>query len=331
MKTTKLFSLALTALLVLASAAWAGPHGGGGGGHFGGGGFGGGRVGSGFAGGHFAGGHFGGGHFGGAPIDSFNGGGIRAAPAFSGGGARFSGSRSIVGLSRAPQQFSYYNGPRNSAVLSRAPARQLPNRSIRSNTGRVATANGQLNRVNPAVGQNRGMNPRPSTAQNRQSFVKNHAFARHDGSWHRNWDKHRAHFDHGHVFVFVNGFWWGLYPWDYYPYYDYGYGDYPYDYSYGYPDDYGQYPDDGYGYSSSDPYSYYNGYPPSGQYSNGVVSAVQSKLASLGYYHGTADGVLGDETEAALARYQQDQDLSVTGTVTTATLNALGLPYSAGF
>ena len=131
------------------------------------------------------------------------------------------------------------------------------------------------------------------------------------------------------MFVFVDGFWWGLYPWDYYPYY--GYGDYPDDYSYGYPDDYGEYPYDGYGYSSSDPDSYYNGYAPSGQYSNGVVSAVQSKLASLGYYHGGTDGILGDETEAAIARYQQDQDLSVTGTVTAGMLNALGLPYSAGF
>jgi len=184
--------------------------------------------------------------------------------------------------------------------------------------------------MNSAVGQKRVTNPRFSTAENRQSFVKNHAFARHDGNWHRDWDKHHAHFDHGHVFVFVSGSWWGLYPWDYYPYYGDGYGYYPYDYSYDYPDDYSRYPHGGYGYSSADPYSYYNGYAPSGQYSNSVVSSVQSKLASLGYYHGAIDGSLGDESEAALARYQQDQDLSVTGTVTPATLQALGLPYSGG-
>jgi hypothetical protein len=174
------------------------------------------------------------------------------------------------------------------------------------------------------------MNPQSSTAaaENRQAFVKNHAFARHDGSWHRDWDKHRAHFDHGHVFVFVGGVWWGLYPWDYYPYY--GYGDYPYHYSYDYPYDYDGYPYDGTDYSSSQPYSYYNGYAPSGTYGNSVVSAVQSKLASLGYYHGATDGILGDQTEAALAQYQQDQDISVTGTVTAETLQALGLPYSGG-
>ena len=164
-----------------------------------------------------------------------------------------------------------------------------------------------------------------STAAAQRAIANHKAFARHDTSWHRDWDRHRAHFDHGRVFVFVDGFWWGFYPWDYYPYYGYGYGYYPYDYSYDYPYDDSGYPDDGYGYSSSDPYSYYNGYGSSGQYASGVVRSVQSKLASLGYYHGAIDGILGDETEAALGRYQQDQDLSVTGTVTAATLNALGL------
>jgi Putative peptidoglycan binding domain len=318
MKTTKLFSLAITALVALASTAWAGPHGGGGGGHFGGGGFGGGRSGGGF----------GGGHLGGARVGTFNGGGIRAAPAFSAGGARFSGNRSIGALNRAPQPFSYYGGARTSRAVPRASARQLPSRSMSSTAGRVAPVNRQSNRGNSAVGQRRVTNPRLSTAENRQSFVKNHAFARHDGNWHRNWDKHHAHFDHGRVFVFVGGSWWGLYPWDYYPYYGYDYGDYPYDYSYDYPYDYSGYPYEGYGYSSSDPYSYYSGYAPSGQYSNGVVSAVQAKLASMGYYHGATDGILGDETEAALARYQQDQDISVTGTVTAPTLRALDLPYS---
>ena len=120
----------------------------------------------------------------------------------------------------------------------------------------------------------------------------------------------------------MNGFWWGLYPWDYYPYYAYGY---PYDYSDDYPSDYGGYSYDGGDYSSSQPYSYYNGYAPSGTYGNGTVSGVQSKLASLGYYNGAIDGILGDETEAAVARYQQDYDLSVTGTVTAETLHALGL------
>jgi His-Xaa-Ser repeat protein HxsA len=128
------------------------------------------------------------------------------------------------------------------------------------------------------------------------------------------------------VFVFVNGFWWGLYPWDYYPYYANGY--YPYDYS-------GYYPYDS-DYSSANPYDYYNyypysdddrpGYSDSGQSAaNATVSAVQAELAKLGYYNGAIDGTLGDQTEAALARYQEDRDLSVTGTVDAATLQSLGI------
>jgi His-Xaa-Ser repeat protein HxsA len=122
------------------------------------------------------------------------------------------------------------------------------------------------------------------------------------------------------VFVFVNGFWWGLdpgyYPSAYYPYYDYG--DYPYNSYYGNPYDY-------YNYS---PYNDDDqpGYSDSGQSAvNATVSAVQAELAKLGYYNGTIDGTLGDQTEAALASYQEDSDLSVTGTVDAATLQSLGI------
>lgn len=283
MKKNKLLTLIGTALVGLGPPAWAGPHGGG----FG-----------------------GGGHFGG-----FAGGGSRPAPAFHGGGARVSG-RSFGGLSGGPR--FYYGGTRMSAVRPHRFA-ATTNRSISPNAGRVAAANRQPNRAGSIAGRNRVSNPRNSTAANRQSFVKNHAFARHDANWNRGWDRRHAHFDHGHVFVFIDGFWWGLYPWDYYPYYANGY--YPYD-DYGYPyDDYDYYPYD---------YDDQSAYVDSDQYANNAtVSTVQSELAKLGYYHGAIDGVVGDETEAALARYQQDNDLSVTGTLTAATLQSLGLPQTA--
>jgi hypothetical protein len=130
------------------------------------------------------------------------------------------------------------------------------------------------------------------------------------------------------VFVFVDGFWWGLYPWDYYPYYASGY---PYDYYGNYPYDNSAYPDD---YSSGyNPYDYYQGYndynaayaASDQNVNNPTVSAVQSQLAKLGYYNGAIDGTLGDLTEAALARYQGDRDLSVSGTVDAATLQSLGI------
>jgi Putative peptidoglycan binding domain len=291
MKTIKIFSLITTALISLSQVTWAGPHGGRGGG-----------------GGHFS----GGGRF---------GGGSRAAPGFI-GGAHFGSSR--ANSFRGAPRF-YSSGARMAPIRQHTvtgPAR----RSTSQSAGRTASINRQQNRVGSIARRNAGVsNPRVSAPRNRQAFVKNHAFARHDANWHRDWDRRRAHFDHGRVFVFIDGFWWGLDPW-YYPYYAYGYD--PYDY-YGYPYDYSDYQDD---YSDYYPYDYDDqpDYGDSDQYpNNATVSAVQSGLAKLGYYYGAIDGISGDETEAAIARYQADHDLSVTGTLTAATLQALGLPRTA--
>ncbi|HEU5245910.1 MAG TPA: peptidoglycan-binding domain-containing protein, partial [Candidatus Udaeobacter sp.] len=211
-----------------------------------------------------------------------------------------------------------------SSVGRIAPANRQPGR-----VGSIANAaRRQPNRVSSTPGRNRVSDPRVSNTRNRE-FVRNHASERHDGNWHRDWDRHRAHFHNNRVFVFVDGFWWGLYPWDYYPYYASGY--YPYDYYGYYPNDYSGYPYDYY--SDYYPYDYYQGnndydsaYVAPDQYvSNPTVSAVQSELAKLGYYNGAIDGTLGDQTEAALARYQEDRDLSVTGTVDAATLQSLGI------
>src|SRR5438552_5541563 len=222
----------------------------------------------------------------------------------------------------------------SSPAVSRQPNRvnSFAGRS-RATDPRISTAtNRQSNRVGSVAGRNRVSDPRTSTTANRQSaatrqsFLRNHSSERHDANWHRDWDRHHSHFDHNRVFVFVGGLWWGLYPSDYDPYY--AYGDYPDDYS-------GYYPYDS-DYSSGNPYDYYNyspyndddqsGYSNSGQSAaNAAVSAVQAELAKLGYYNGTIDGTAGDQTEDALARYQQDNTLSVTGTVDAATLQSLGI------
>jgi Putative peptidoglycan binding domain len=299
MKKIRLLSLTGAALVGFGSTAWAGPHGGGGG----------------FAGG----GHFSGSHFG-----SYAG-GPHAAPAFS-GGARFSG-RSDGALTRAPHQFSYYSGARMSGLTQHAFVRQPPSRSVTANAGSRPTMSPQQTRATSLARQNaRVGNSQMTAAAVRRAIANHNVFARHDGNWHRDWDKHRFHFHQGHVFVFIDGFWWGLDPWFYS---NYAY-DYPYD-SYGY---------NPYGYYNDSPYDYYNYYPSndddqpaytgSDQYGdNATVSAVQSQLAKLGYYRGAIDGVEGDETQAALARYQEDHDLSVTGTLTAATLQSLGLRRSA--
>jgi hypothetical protein len=286
MKKIKIFSLITTALVSLSQVTWAGPHGGG----------------SGFGGG----GHFGGG--------GRFGGGSRAAPGFV-GGAHFGSSR--ANSFRGAPRF-YSSGARMAPIRPQAVTGPA-SRSISQSAGRTASINRQQNRVGSIAARNAGVsNPRVSAAQNRQAFIKNHAFARHDANWHRDWDRRHAHFHHGRVFVFIDGFWWGLDP-GFYPYY--AYGDYPYD-DYGYPDDYyDSYPydyDDESAYSASDQYG-----------DNATVSTVQSELAKLAYYHGAIDGIFGDETEDAIARYQEDHDLSVTGTLTAGTLQALRLPRTA--
>jgi hypothetical protein len=193
---------------------------------------------------------------------------------------------------------------------------------MKSNAVRNATVIRQQNRPAASTRQNMRTSPAQSSAAVQRAMANHRVFARHNGNWHHDWDRHRAHFDHGHIFVFTDGFWWGLYPWDYNPYY--AYGSYPSD-SYGYPYGYDDNPYDSSDSYTQNPYSYYNGYAPSAQSGNAVVSSVQSQLAKLGYYRGAVDGVAGDETEAAIARYQEANDLSVTGTVTEATLQSLRL------
>lgn len=56
---------------------------------------------------------------------------------------------------------------------------------------------------------------------------------------------------------------------------------------------------------------------------------VQIQLKNRGFYYGAVDGLSGPETEAALRRYQIRNGLSVTGTMTEETSNALNRPPSA--
>jgi hypothetical protein len=321
MKRITLLGLAGIAFVSLSQPTWAGPRGGGGG----------------FSGG----GHSGGG----GRVGGFSGGGSRAAPALYGGGVRtapaFRGAyftgRNVARPNAAPRFYS--GGNRMAAVRPRGSTRSVP-RSTSRYAGRITAATRQptrvgstptaarhqLPRTDSIPGRNRISDSRPVTAGNRQ-FVKNHASEKHAGNWRRDWDRHHAHFHNNRVFVFVDGFWWGLNSWDYYPYYADGY----------YPNDYASYYPYDYDYSSGSPYGYYDDYYPysnndqpayAGSTESGAnpsVSAVQSELAKLGYYNGAIDGILGDQTEAALAHYQEDRDLSVTGTVDAATLQSFGI------
>lgn len=55
-----------------------------------------------------------------------------------------------------------------------------------------------------------------------------------------------------------------------------------------------------------------------------IVANVQSELQRLGYYPYEVDGIFGPLTQEALALYQRDAGLPVTGAIDPATLASLG-------
>ncbi|HEX4485306.1 MAG TPA: peptidoglycan-binding domain-containing protein, partial [Terriglobales bacterium] len=84
------------------------------------------------------------------------------------------------------------------------------------------------------------------------------------------------------------------------------------------------------------PYGYYTGVQP--DYNNNAadngasaaadptVEATQERLAQLGYYNGAVDGIFGPTTRDAVAKYQIDNQLDVTGSLSPDTLQSLGVP-----
>jgi peptidoglycan hydrolase-like protein with peptidoglycan-binding domain len=56
-----------------------------------------------------------------------------------------------------------------------------------------------------------------------------------------------------------------------------------------------------------------------------LVRAAQRKLNDVGYNSGTPDGKVGPQTRAAIRKYQQDQNLTVTGKLDENTLSHLNV------
>ncbi len=55
------------------------------------------------------------------------------------------------------------------------------------------------------------------------------------------------------------------------------------------------------------------------------VRRVQTGLMAYGYYNGFIDGQVGPETKSALAKFQKDYGMSITGTITQEVLDAFGI------
>jgi len=63
--------------------------------------------------------------------------------------------------------------------------------------------------------------------------------------------------------------------------------------------------------------------------SGSMVTQIQEKLKSWGYYNGTVDGVFGSRTEKAVISFQRKNGLTADGVVGSGTLKALGLNDSS--
>jgi hypothetical protein len=307
---TKLYWLALLASAALIAPAQAGGYHGGGGG-------GGGRSG-------------GGGHFGGGA--RFSGGGGPSFRSANFGGGRFGapGPRLSAMGTRRFVSGDFNGGSRVTRFADRA-----------NRPGRIANSTGIQNQAGTRLGNNRHdrldqtgnrVGERNGAFRNRDGQVRNgnnlpanwrnHVVGQRSANWQRNWDRNRDHFWHGHRCRFVDGSWFIF---DFgFPWYPYGY---PYDY---YADDYYPYQYDG-GVYEGDQGDYYGqgAYDSSDEYAGSTVSAAQAQLSSQGYYQGKIDGVYGAATRRAVMRYQSDHGLRVTGSLTTDTLEALGLPRVA--
>ena len=58
---------------------------------------------------------------------------------------------------------------------------------------------------------------------------------------------------------------------------------------------------------------------------NSAGAAVQEALSRRGYYQGSIDGEIGPQSRRAIARYQGDRGLPVTGGISSSLLHSLGL------
>jgi len=153
----------------------------------------------------------------------------------------------------------------------------------------------------PEAGPQRDRHESPKDADKKWRHKKDHishdeAFRRHWHEWHdRNWWH-----DHCDTVVFVST------------------GYYFLDGSYWYP---------AYGYDPLQSYYDYDG--PVYTYSNllpdEVIANVQTALQDAGYYLGEITGSLGVDTRAALANFQRDYGLPITGAIDEPTVETLGL------
>lgn len=174
----------------------------------------------------------------------------------------------------------------------------------------VQPANSQVNQVYSKRGQHQVYSNQQTNQtqvysgqqRNQTQVYSNQQYNRgnnYGGLWfaantHSNWNQNQQYYWNNHNYRWYEGGWLII---------DAGYNPYYSNAGYGYG---------GYGYRSYG-------------YSGSVVVSVQSRLANLGYYRGSIDGDIGPGTRNAIASYQGDNDLRVTGRINDPLLQSLRL------
>ena len=213
-------------------------------------------------------------------------------------------------VSAMPERRGVVNGqanPLDSATReteSRTLQKMRENRVFGADNRTFATIDPQRHITNrdPEAGPPGEMPEAPKNAHDKKwrhkkdNVSHDEAFRRHWHEWHdRNWWH-----DHCNTIVFVTT------------------GYYFLDGSYWYP---------AYGYDPLQNYYDYDG--PIYTYSNllpdEVIANVQTALQDAGYYYGPITGSLSVDTRAALANFQRDYGLQMTGSIDEPTVEALGL------
>ena len=217
----------------------------------------------------------------------------------------------IHAISAMPQRGGAITGEANTLdsatreTESRTLQKMRENRGFGTDNRTFATIDPQrhITNRNPGVGPQGEKPEAPKDAAHGKKWrpKKDHighdeAFRRH---WHESHDRNWWH-DHCNTIVFVST------------------GYYFLDGSYWYP---------AYGYDPLQTYYDYDG--PIYTYGNllpdEVIANVQTALQDAGYYFGQITGSLGVDTRAAIANFQRDYGLQITGAIDEDTVGALGL------
>lgn len=282
-----------------------------------------------YAGGHSGGGgHFGGGDGGGRGASFQAGGGGRN---FSGGARVSGGERSFGGSTRSSFSAPVSRVERSARVQESAvgatqaqsiAARERPSRveqqfiAQQRNARSVQQQRSDTNRQTPTIAfggsaarsVDRDVRENQRFQSDARNFNRSDVRSRPPEDVFRRWDRQHIHVWNNHRYHWYNNAW---------VIFDGGYG-------YGDPYFYDETP--GYTYYQDSPvYDDQSLAPVEYAASDGMATAVQQALAQRGYNPGPIDGAIGQQSRDAIAAFQSDRRMPVTGRIDRALLKALNL------